>query len=125
MRQLAAFEKAKGELETVGCSVLAASVDTLEQAQKVISTARLTYTVAYGCTKDDAETIGAWWGNHPPDGGHMQPAEFLLGRSGVVIGSLYASGSVGRMGVDEVLRAITSRERARLQREQAQPQTRP
>ena len=55
----------------------------------------------------------------------MQPAEFLLGRGGVVLGSMYASGPVGRMGVDEAIRQITGRERRRLQQEaeQAQAQT--
>ena len=120
MRQLAAFEKAKAELEAMGCTILAASVDTLEQAEEVIKTAGLTYPVAYGLTKEDADGIGAWWGNHPPDGEHTQPAEFLLGRGGAVLGSMYASGPVGRMGWDEVMRSISSRERARAQREQAQ-----
>lgn len=119
MRQLAAFEKGKAELEKLGCTILAASADTEEQARKVIQTAGLTYPVACCCTKEDAEVIGAWWGQHPPDGGHTQPAEFLLGRGGTVLGSLYASGPIGRMGVDEAIRSITRREGDRLQREQA------
>ena len=124
MRQLAAFEQAKADLEHLGCTVLAASVDTQEQALKVVKSTGLTFPVAYGCGKEDADTIGAWWGNHPPDGEHMQPAEFLLGRGGTVLGSMYASGPVGRMGVDEVMRSITSRERARIFRE-AGPALRP
>ena len=107
-------------MEALGCTILAASVDNEAQALKVVRSAGLTYSVAYGCTKADADTIGAWWGNHPPDGEHMQPAEFMLGRGGTVLGSLYGSGPVGRMGVDEVVRSITSRERGRIQRELAQ-----
>ena len=45
--------------------------------------------------------------------------EFLLGRGGVVLGSIYASGPVGRMGADEAIRQITNRERRRQQQEQA------
>lgn len=60
--------------------------------------------------------IGAWWEETP---GFIQPAEFLLGRGGVVLGSMYASGPVGRMGPDEAVRQIKSRERRRLEQEQA------
>ncbi len=107
MRQLAAFEQGKAELEKLGCTILAASVDTEEQARKVLQAGGLTYPMAYGCTKLDADAIGAWWGQHPADGGHMQPAEFLLGRGGTVLGSMYASGPIGRMGVDEVIRFLS------------------
>ena len=60
--------------------------------------------------------IGAWWEETQ---GFIQPAEFLLGRGGVVLGSMYASGPVGRMGADEAARQINSRERRRLEQEQA------
>ena len=50
-------------------------------------------------------------------GGYVQPAEFLLGRGGVVLGSMYASGPVGRMAVEEVIHSITSRENRRRQEE--------
>jgi hypothetical protein len=61
-------------------------------------------------TKEESEVLGAWWDN---DRGFIQPAEFLLGRGGVVLGSMYASGPVGRMGADEAVRLITMRERRR------------
>ncbi|MBI4311785.1 MAG: redoxin domain-containing protein [Chloroflexi bacterium] len=120
MRQLAAYEREKAKLESMGCTVLIASVDTEEQARKVVASQGLTYAVAYGCTKEDADAIGAWWGQHPPDGEHMQPAEFLLGRGGIVLGAMYASGPVGRMAVDEVVHFIEGRERSRLRQEQQQ-----
>ena len=121
MRQLAAWEEKKAELEELGAAIYAVSVDTLEQAQEVAGKG-LTFAVAYGFTREEGDAIGAWWGNHPPDGEHTQPAEFLLGRGGVVIGSMYASGPVGRMGADEAIRQITGRERRRLQQEQEQAQ---
>jgi hypothetical protein len=58
--------------------------------------------------------LGAWWDR---DRGFIQPAEFLLGRGGVVLGSMYASGPVGRMGADEAVRLITMRERRRRDQE--------
>ncbi|MSQ12156.1 MAG: redoxin domain-containing protein [Dehalococcoidia bacterium] len=118
MRQLAAYQNQKAELEKMGCSILSASVDTEEQTRKVVQTQGLTYAVAYGCTRAEGDAIGAWWGKLPPDGEYMQPAEFLLGRGGTVLGSMYASGPVGRMAVEEVIHSIESRERYRLSREQ-------
>ena len=73
----------------------------------------ITFSVAYGCTKADGNAIGAWWGNHPPHGEYIQPTEFLLGRGGVILGSMYASGPVGRMSPDEAVSFISSRERRR------------
>ncbi len=120
MRQLAAYEQQKADLEKMGCAILIASVDTEEQARKVVQSQGLTYPVAYGCTKEDSDAIGAWWGQHPPDADHIQPAEFLLGRGGIVLGAMYASGPVGRMAVDEVIHSIEGRERSRLRQEQQQ-----
>ena len=98
-------------MEALGATIYATSVDPLEQAQEVVSRG-LTFPVAYGTTREEAELIGAWWDG---ERGFIQPAEFLLGRGGVVLGSMYASGPVGRMGADEAVRLITTRERRREQ----------
>ena len=109
MRQLAAYEDKKAELEALGATIYAASVDSLEQAREVVNRG-LTFPVAYGTTREESEMFGAWWES---ERGFIQPAEFLLGRAGVVLGSMYASGPVGRMGADEAVRLITTRERRR------------
>lgn len=95
-------------------SVYAISVDSEENAQEVKGKG-LSFPVAYGATKEDADAIGAWWSEDR--GGYVQPAEFLLGRGGVVLGSMYASGPVGRMGADEAIRFIQFRENRRRQEE--------
>ena len=111
---MAAYEAAKAELEALDVSVYAASVDSEENATEVKGKG-LSFPVAYGATKDVADTIGSWWSEDR--GGYMQPAEFLLGRGGVVLGSVYASGPVGRMGADEAIRFIQFRENRRRQEE--------
>ena len=118
MRQLAAWESKKAELEELGCTIIAASVDSLAQATETKEKAGATFDVAYGVTQEESETFGAWWmvDHH---GGYIQPSEFLLSRGGVVIGSMYASGPVGRMGADEAVRQITNRERRRKEEEGA------
>ena len=111
---MAAYEAAKAELEALDVSVYAVSTDNEEQAQEVKGKG-LSFPVAYGATQSDGQSIGAWWSEDR--GGYIQPAEFLLGRGGVVLGAMYASGPVGRMAADEVIHFIQFRENRRLQEE--------
>ena len=111
---MAAYEAAKPELDALDVTVIAVSTDNQEQAAEVKGRG-LSFPVAYGATNADADAIGAWWSDDR--GGYIQPAEFLLGRGGVVLGSMYASGPVGRMAVDEVIHSVTSRENRRRQEE--------
>ena len=46
MRQLAAWESHKAELEELGCTIIAASIDTLEQATGTKEKAGATFDVA-------------------------------------------------------------------------------
>ena len=111
---MAAYEAAKAELDALDVTVYAVSADNEEQAREVQGKG-LSFPVAYGATKADADAIGAWWSDDR--GGYVQPAEFLLSRGGVVAGAMYASGPVGRMGADEVIRFIQFRENRRRQEE--------
>ncbi len=112
---MAAWEAKKPELDALDATIYAVSTDSLEQAREVAGTG-LSFNVAYGAAKEDGELVGAWWGEEHD--GFIQPTEFLLGRGGVVLGAMYASGPVGRIGADEAVRLITNRERRRLEREQ-------
>ena len=67
----------------------------------------MSFPVGYGVTKADADILDSWWSEDR--GGYIQPTEFLLGRGGTVLGGMYASGQVGRMGADEAIRLITRR----------------
>ena len=115
---MAAWEEAKAELEKLEATIIVASVDSLEQTQEVAGQG-LTYPVAYGVSREESDSFGAWWSEDR--GGYIQPAEFLLGRGGVVLGVMYASGPVGRMGADEAIRLITNRERRRREEEGSSP----
>ncbi len=99
----------------MGVTIYAVSVDTKEQATEVKDKG-LTFPIAYGATKADGDLIGAWWSEDRD--GYIQPAEFLLGRGGTVLGAMYASGPVGRMGADEAIRMITRRENMRKEEEE-------
>jgi len=97
------MEKHKSALEAQGAKIIAASVDDLENAKLVA--ADLTFPVAHGVTKSDADALGAWWGEQR--GGIMQPSEFLLARDGKVLQAMYATGPIGRMAAEEVINLLT------------------
>ena len=101
-------------MDELGVTIYAVSVDNKKQATEVRDKG-LTFPVAYGATEADKDLIGAWWSEER--GGYIQPAEFLLGRGGTVLGAMYASGPVGRMGADEAIRLITRRETIRREEE--------
>ena len=111
---MAAWEEAKAGLDELGLSIIAVSADNREQAKEVKDKG-LSFPVAYGATKKDGDRIGAWWSDDR--GGYIQPSEFLLGRGGVVLGAMYASGPTGRMAPEEATRAITTRENRRREEE--------
>ena len=112
---MAAYEEHKAELEALGATIYAVSVNDPEKAREMVDKNGLTFPVAHDATREDGERIGAWWSEDRD--GYIQPAEFLLGRGGVVLGSMYASGPVGRMGAEEAVRQITNRERRRVEAE--------
>ncbi|MEK7874552.1 MAG: hypothetical protein AAB502_11940 [Chloroflexota bacterium] len=74
----------------------------------------LSLPIAFGVGEPQVSEFDPWWADDH-HGHYIQPMEFLVVRGGVVFGSMYASGPVGRMSVDEVVAAIRSRERRRLE----------
>ena len=67
--------------------------------------------MAYAATKTESDILGSWWSEDR--GGYIQPTEFLLGPGGTVLGAMYATGPVGRMGANEAIHYITYRESIR------------
>lgn len=82
-------------------SIIAGTVDSPEDTAKVA--AELGFPVAYGMTRDDADTIGAWWEERR---NHIQPSEFVLSRSGRVLMSTYSNSPIGRMDPGEALTLV-------------------
>ena len=117
-RQLASYQAKQGELESAGVTVVAAAVDPLAQTKEMVESLGLTFPVAYGVTDADVAEYGPWFGDDQ-HGHYIQPMELIVLRGGTVFGSMYASGPVGRIGVEEVLDAVRSREGRRLGQVQA------
>lgn len=92
--------------------MIGASVEPKEVVQEMAEKSGVSFPMAYGVTREDADLLGSWWSEDR--GGYIQPTEFLLGRGGTVLGAMYASGPVGRINADEAIYFIQGRERARL-----------
>ncbi len=98
---MAGYEALKEEFATLGVSIFAGTVDSQEQTTEVA--ADLSFPVAYGMTRDDADTVGAWWEERRD---HIQPSEFWLAGDGRVLGSMYSNLPIGRMDPKETLTLI-------------------
>ena len=96
----------------MGVAIVGASVEPEEVVQEMAEKAGVSFPMAYGITREQADALGSWWSDDR--GGYIQPTEFLLGRGGTVLGAMYASGPVGRISPDEAVHFIEGRERARL-----------
>ena len=98
---MAAFEKAKPELDALSIKVAAASVDPLDKAKEVA--AELSYPIGYGVTREMANRIGAWWEERRSI---IQPSEFIVDAQGKVRASTYSSGPIGRVEPGDVVRLV-------------------
>jgi hypothetical protein len=75
-------------------------VDSEEKTLEVAEP--LSFPVAFGMSRADGDTIGAWWDERRD---HIQPSEFIL-RGNKVIASTYSNSPVGRMDPAETLALI-------------------
>ena len=93
--------------------MVGATVDDQESTESMARENGLTFPVAYGLEEGQLQGFDSWWADDH-HGRYPQPMEFLVLREGTIFGSVYGSGPVGRMHVDEVLNSIRTRERRRL-----------
>ena len=98
---MADFENHVQELGDAGIKVIAASVDPEDKAQEVA--ADLSYPVAFGVTRDEANLLDTWWEDRRQI---IQPSEFLLKQDGTVMTSSYSSGPLGRILASDVVKMV-------------------
>jgi peroxiredoxin len=98
---LVGFEKHKQELDALGVTVVAASVDPLDKAQVVA--AEVSFPIGYDVTRAMADSLGAWWEDRRAI---VQPAEFLVGADGKVVVSSYSAGPLGRIEAADVVKLV-------------------
>ncbi len=85
----------------MGISILAASVDPLEKAAEVQQD--VSFPIAYGVTREQADSIGAWWEDRRAI---IQPSEFVLNGNGKVLSATYSTGPVGRVDAGDALKLV-------------------
>jgi len=95
-------------LNELGVSVVAASTDDEEKAAEVA--ADLSYPVAYGVSREQADSLGAWWEDRR---GIIQPSEFLLDAEHKVMTSTYSAGPIGRIEPADLVKIATMYEKRR------------
>lgn len=95
------FRNLLSELSAVGAKVVAASVDSLENAKIVAD--EVGFPIGYGVTREIADRLGAWW---QAQRNIIQPSEFLLDKDGKILASSYSDGPIGRMDAADVVKVI-------------------
>ena len=102
---MAGFEKLKAELDAVGASVIAASVDPIDKAGEVAQ--EVSFPVGYGVTREVADRLGSWWEERRSI---IQPSEFLIDAGGKILASSYSDGPIGRIDAADVIKVMNFRE---------------
>ena len=78
-------------------------MDTGDQSKELAD--KVGFAVAEGVTRENADQIGAWYGDarHPE---MIQPSEFLLNADGKVMMCSYSAGPLGRMSPEDMIKVI-------------------
>jgi peroxiredoxin len=99
---LVGFAEHKAELDKLGVSVVAASVDPEDKAKEVAD--EVNFPVGFEVTRDIADALGSWWEDRRSI---IQPSEFILDENNNVIASSYADGPLGRLEAGDVVKLVT------------------
>ena len=102
------FEENREALEALGAAVVAASVDAKDKTAELAD--RLSFRVAFGVTKAQADDIGAWWEERRQI---VQPSNFVVDETGKVLSATYSTGPVGRLEAADAVRFIQFQEKQR------------
>jgi len=96
------FGKQIDELRAANASVVAASVDDIDNAAKIADGKGFPF--GYGVSREIADTLGSWWEDRRQI---IQPSEFVVnGETGKVVLSSYSDGPLGRLDAGDVIRLV-------------------
>ena len=109
---MATYQRTMDELEQLGVYVIGATIEDRDTAARMAEEEGITFPMAYGVTQESIGPLAPLWGEEKGYGHCVEPMEFLV-RRGFVIGSMYASGPVGRMDVTQLIHFIKLREKSR------------
>lgn len=101
---MADFQQHLGEFQKRGVLLTGASVDTLEDAQKMVSEGKLEFPVGYGL---DVEAITTRYGAYFDERrGFLHATGFMLRPDDRIVNAVYSTGSIGRLTPADSLRII-------------------
>ena len=101
---MADFQSRLADLEKLGASVVAASVDNEADTRQLIDKLQVTFPVAYGIDgKRICEATGAYWEEKRQI---VQASAFLLRPDGRIVHAVYSTGPVGRFVAADLIRQI-------------------
>lgn len=87
--------------------MIAASSETLEEAQNTVAKAKLSYPVGFGLDPEAfASRFGAYYSD---DSTYLHATGFLLDPKGLVDISVYSCGAIGRLTADDALQILEYR----------------
>ena len=96
------FAENKTELDNLGISVVAASIDTEDKSKEVAD--EVNFPIGEGVSREIADALGSWWEDRRSI---IQPSEFILGPDNKVMASSYSDGPLGRMQADDMVKLIS------------------
>ena len=96
------FAENKAELDNLGISVVAASIDTEDKSKEVAD--EVNFPVGEGVSREIADALGSWWEDRRSI---IQPSEFIPGPDNKVIASSYSDGPLGRMQADDMVKLVS------------------
>ncbi len=101
---MADFQKHIDEFETIGTDVVALSVDSEEDARKMVDQHELTYPVLHGLdARETMATIGGYINEEPP---YLHPSGFVLRPDGTIVMLAQSSGAIGRLVATDTIGLI-------------------
>ena len=107
---MADFQARLNEFSQKGIKIIGASVDNLEDAQKMVDRHKLTFSLAYGMdAKEFAGMTGAFFADKK---GFVHATAFIIRPDGNIDDAVYSTGPIGRLTAADTLMLIDYRVKA-------------
>lgn len=104
-QQLADFQKFADDFTKLDVRILAASVDSIEDASKIVKEEQLTFPVAHGLNAEKvASATGAFY---EEDKKFIHATGYLFNREGTIIVASYSTGAIGRLTPQDCITLVT------------------
>ncbi len=101
---MADFQQFAERFKEIGTEVVALSVDSEEDAKKMVDRHKLTYPVIRGLdARETMATIGGYINEEPL---YLHPSGFILRPDGTIVMLVQSSGAIGRLVANDTITLI-------------------